>query len=246
MKPRPRTTFLAVVRRFAPLAGLVALGVAVHLLGFGDRLSIAGLAATREEMLGLVASAWTTALLTYMAAYVVAASLTFPATGLLTAAGGFLFGWQVGFLAALVSSTLGAGILFFAARSAAGDDLRRRLKGAGDRLARGFEADAFGYLVALRLAPVLPSFAVSVAAAFFRVPLRTFLAATFIGRAPATLAYALLGKGLDDVLANAVADGRAPGVSDLLTPEIAMALGALSVLALVAMLVRRRSAGEPR
>lgn len=243
MEPQQdRTGLPGIARRVAPLAVLAALAVGVHLLGFGGRLSLAGLAGTRTEALDFVATAYPYALAAYVAAYAAAVALSFPATGVLTAAGGFLFGWQVGFAASLASGTAGAGILFLAARSAAGDDVRRRLKGLGERLARGFEADAFGYLVALRLAPVIPSFAVSLAAAVFRVPMRIFLAATLVGRAPATLAYAFLGQGLDHVFADAAAAGRAPGVTDLLTPEMGVALGGLSLLALVAVLARRRRA----
>lgn len=232
----------AVLRRFAPLAALVALGVAVQIAGLADALSPAGLDEVRAGLQARIASAYACVLAAYMLAYAAAVALSFPATGLLTAAGGLLFGWPVGLAAALVSGTTGAGILFLAARSAAGDDVRRRLKGTGERLARGFEQDAFGYLLALRLAPVIPSFAVSVAAALFRVPARTFLAATFLGRAPATLAYAVLGQGLDRVLADAAAAGRAPGLADLLTGEMALALGGLSLLAVVAVAVRRRGA----
>jgi uncharacterized membrane protein YdjX (TVP38/TMEM64 family) len=227
------------LRRFAPIAVLILLGAAVHLVGLTDLPWPAGLDDLRAGLQDRIASAYAWALAAYMVAYAVAVALSFPATGLLTAAGGFLFGWQAGLAAALVGGTTGAGILFLAARSAAGDDVRRRLKGAGERLARGFEEDAFAYLLALRLAPVIPSFVVSVAAALFRVPAKTFLAATFIGRAPATAAYAVLGQGLDRVLADAAAAGRAPGFADLLTAEVAFALGGLSLLALVAVAARR-------
>lgn len=236
----------ASLRRYAPLAALLALGAAVHLAGLADVLSPAGLGELRAGLQARIDSAYAWVIAAYMLAYAAAVALSFPATGLLTAAGGFLFGWQAGVAAALVSGTAGAGVLFLAARSAAGDDVRRRLKGAGERLARGFEEDAFGYLLALRLAPVIPSFVVSVAAALFRVPARTFLAATFLGRAPATLAYAVLGQGLDRVLADAAAAGRVPGFADLLTAEMALALGGLSLLALVAVAARRFGAGRRR
>ncbi len=227
------------LRRFAPLLLLAALAAAAHLLGYTDHLSLAGFAAIRAEIQAYMVSDYGWAIAGYMAAYAAATALSFPATGLLTAAGGFLFGWKVGAAAALVSGTVGAGVLFLAARAAAGDGVRRRFRGSGERLARGFEEDAFGYLVALRLAPVIPSFVVSVASAMLRVPLRTFLAATIIGRSPATLAYAVLGQGLDRALADAAAAGRSPGIADLLSFDMGLAFVGLAFVALLAVVTRR-------
>lgn len=240
MEPQSqRSAALAGLRRFAPLLLLAALAAAAHLLGYTAHLTLAGFAAIRAEIQAYIVSDYGYAVAGYMAAYVAAAALSFPATGLLTAAGGFLFGWQVGAAAALVSGTAGAGILFLAARSAAADGVRRRLRGAGERLARGFEEDAFGYLVALRLAPMIPSFVVSVASAMFRVPLGTFLAATIIGRSPATLAYAVIGQGLDRVVAEAAAAGRSPGLADLVSFDMGLAFVGLALVALLAVVTRR-------
>jgi len=243
MEPQPKKPGRAArLGRFAPLLALATLASAALLLGYTDHLTLSGFAAVRAEVQAFIVSDYGLALAGYVAVYATAAALSFPATGLLTAAGGFLFGWPVGAAAALVSGTAGAGILFLAARSAAGDGIRRRFSGAGERLARGFEDDAFGYLVALRLAPVIPSFAVSVAAALFRVRTGTFLAATIIGRSPATLAYAVLGQGIDRVLAAAAAQGRDPGIADLFGVDMGLALVGLALVALLAIVTRRMRA----
>lgn len=240
MEPQPqRPGRAAKLARFVPLLLLGALAAAAVLSGYTDHLSLSGFAAVQAGIQARIASDYGLALAAYLAVYVAAAALSFPATGLLTAAGGFLFGWPVGAAAALAGGTAGAGVLFLAARSAAGDGIRRRLRGAGERLARGFEDDAFGYLVALRLAPVIPSFAVSVAAALFRVRPGTFLAATLIGRSPATLAYAVLGQGIDRVLAAAAAEGRDPGIADLVGFDLGLAFVGLALVALIAVLTRR-------
>lgn len=80
---------------------------------------------------------------------------------------------------------------------------------------------------------------VNIAPAFFRVRVRTFLAATLIGIVPGGFAYAWLGAGLDSVLLASEAAGRKAGVGDLVTPEITAAFVALALVAALAIIVKR-------
>jgi uncharacterized membrane protein YdjX (TVP38/TMEM64 family) len=117
-------------------------------------------------------------------------------------------------------------------------------------LAEGFRADAFNYLLFLRLVPAFPFFLVNLVPAFAGVKLSTFVAATAIGIIPGALVYAFAGTGLDSVIAAqqhtydaCMAAGRAGchlifNASSVLTPELIGALIALGVLALVPALVR--------
>ena len=68
------------------------------------------------------------------------------------------------------------------------------------KLSKGFADNAFSFLLFLRLAPVFPFFMVNAVAGLCRVPMRTFIAATAIGIVPGSLAFALLGAGLDKVI----------------------------------------------
>ena len=134
-----------------------------------------------------------------------------------------------------VESTFGD----MAARSAFGDMLRARVGGKAARLADGFEKNAFGYLLALRLAPVFPFFVVNIAPALFNVPLKTYVTATILGILPGTFAYAYLGEGLESVLDAARTSGLEPSLKDLLTPEITIAFAALALVALVPAIVSK-------
>src|SRR5438128_2346202 len=73
--------------------------------------------------------------------------------------------------------------------------------GAQLHIPDGFRADAFSYLLFLRLVPAFPFFLVNLAPALVGVKLSTFVAATAIGILPATFAFAFFGSGLDSVLA---------------------------------------------
>ena len=136
------------------------------------------------------------------------------------------------------SPTAGATVLFLAARTAFGDFLRERAGSRVIRLAEGFEKDAFGYLLALRLAPIFPFFVVNIAPAFFHVRLRTYLAATFLGILPGTFVYAYLGKSIDAVLTEAHQAGWTVGLVDLISPRITVALLLLAVIAMLPVVVR--------
>lgn len=224
--------------RYLPLAVIVALLALGYAFGLQDRVSLAALGERRDELRAYVDANFGSSLATYLAIYTLAAAVAFPAQAVLSVIGGFLFGWLVGGASILIGATVGASILFLATRSAFGGFLRRRGEGVAARTAQGFRENAVGYLLALRLAPVVPFFLVTIAAALFDIRLRSFVLATFVGILPAVFAYAWLGQGLDSVLAAAREMGREPKVADLVTPEITIAFCALAAVAALPPLVR--------
>ena len=136
----------------------------------------------------------------FAAAYVVVVALSIPGAALLTISGGILFGTLVGGVAAVIAATTGATIVFLIAKSACGESLTRRAGPLAGKLADGFRADAFSYLLFLRLVPAFPFFLVNLVPALVGVRLATFVAATLIGIVPATFVFAFFGAGLDSVL----------------------------------------------
>ncbi|TPW28174.1 TVP38/TMEM64 family protein [Pararhizobium mangrovi] len=225
--------------RFLPLAVLLALLAAGYAAGLQRYVSLDALADRRAGLQAYVAAHTLLSGAIFAGIYVLAVAASFPAASLFTITGGFLFGWLGGGLVTSVSATIGATIIFLAARTAFSSVLRRRAGGAIHRLAGGFERDAFSYLLALRLAPIFPFFVINVAPAFFRVSLFDYVVATYLGILPGTFAYAYLGEGLDSVLVSAAKAGRSVTLSDIVTPEITIAFVALAVVALIPMLVRR-------
>jgi uncharacterized membrane protein YdjX (TVP38/TMEM64 family) len=186
----------------------------------------------------------------YVALYIAVIGLSLPCGAIMTVAGGFLFGAVVGTIAALIGALVGGTVIFLIARSACGEWLTRRAGPFAAKLSEGFRADAFSYLVFLRLVP-FPFWLINLAPALFGVRLSTFVAATAIGILPATLTFAVFGAGLDSVIAaqegqyNAcLAAGRADcridfDLSQVLTPTLLLSLGAFALLALVPAFARR-------
>jgi uncharacterized membrane protein YdjX (TVP38/TMEM64 family) len=126
------------------------------------------------------------------------------------------------------------------------------------KLAQGFRADAFSYLLFLRLVPVFPFWLINLVPALCGVRLATFVAATALGIIPGTFAIAFVGAGLDSVIVAQEAAYRfclAGGRSDcrlqfhmnaVLTPQFLTALAALGVLALVPVAVKHLRARKQK
>ena len=77
--------------------------------------------------------------------------------------GGLLFGTAVGTLYTLIGSTLGATFAFLVARYLLRSWVHKRGGARVHRLEKGFTRYGLSYLLAVRLAPVLPSFVVNLA-----------------------------------------------------------------------------------
>jgi uncharacterized membrane protein YdjX (TVP38/TMEM64 family) len=226
--------------RLAPLVLLAVALAAFFASGLDRHLSLQELRDHRVDLGLWVARNGFGAGLAFMAAYAAAAACAFPAISVLTVAGGFLFGAALGTVYAIVGATVGATVLFLAARFAIGDLLRARVGGALARMEAGFDGSPLSYLLILRLVPVVPFWLANLAAAFLGARVATFVVATFFGIIPATVIYASVGAG-----AGAVLD--AGGEIDLGTifelRFLAPLLG-LAALAALPILHRRLKAGR--
>jgi uncharacterized membrane protein YdjX (TVP38/TMEM64 family) len=237
--------------RWLPLAILLALGAALILSGAHRHLTLENLSEQRAGIRAFVEANPARAVLYYVGGYVLAVALSLPGAWWFTVTGGFLFGWLVGGLLAMASATVGAVLIFLAARTSFGELLTRRFGPRLSRLAQGFRRDAFFYMLFLRLVPIAPFWLVNIAPALFGVPLSTFVTATVVGIIPATFAFASAGEGLDSVieahrvareacLAAGGADCRDKlDFTDLVTPEIVAAIAAIGAVSLLPILLRR-------
>ena len=168
----------ASLKRYLPLA-LVALAMAaVFATGAHRQVSLETLVRHRMAIDAFIDAHSVAAVAAFMAVYIVVVALSIPGALFLTISGGILFGTLVGGAATVVSATIGATIIFLVARSACGESLIRRAGPLACKLADGFRADAFSYLLFLRLVPAFPFFLVNLAPALVGVKLATFVTAT--------------------------------------------------------------------
>ncbi len=250
--------------RFWPLAVIAVAAGIVLASGVTRYLSFEQLIASRDSLFGFVESHFLAALAIYALAYLLLAMLALPGGALLSMTGGFLFGAMVCTGITVVTGTLGASLLFLAARSSIGEVLRVRAGPWLNRFRQGFAQDAASYLLFLRLVPLFPFWLVNLAPAVLGANFGTFLWTTFFGIIPGTFAYTLAGSGLDSVLMAqkqayqaCITSGAAgckvhiyPG--QLVTRELLLAFAAMGVMALLPAgmkrwrrrLAARRARGE--
>ncbi len=183
----------------------------------------------REVVQAWVAAQPCLAALIFVAVYAVTVSLAIPAALILSLFSGFLFGRWLGTALVLIGASLGALIVFMAARSAFGGPLRGRAGPFVERLDRGLRDNAVEMMLFLRLVPVFPFFLVNLVAVLFAVPLRVFLLTTVIGIAPAVFIYNSVGRQL----------GTMTRLDGLLSPGALMTLLSLAALSLLPIAVRR-------
>ncbi len=245
----------ASLRRLLPIVAVGALSIAVVAAGWHRELSFETLARHYNSLRDIVLRHEAGAFAAFVGLYAAAVALSLPVSVYLTIIGGILFGTVVGGAAAVLGASIGAICIFLLARwalnSGLGEWLMQRAGPRGRRIAQGFRADAFSYLLFLRLVPIFPFWLVNLVPALCGVGLGTFAAATFIGIMPAAFVFAFVGSGLNSAVVAQSAVYQACLASGdthcrltfragaVFTPELVAALVALGVLALVPAAVRR-------
>jgi uncharacterized membrane protein YdjX (TVP38/TMEM64 family) len=239
------------LRRWLPLLAILALGAGFMASGLHRWLTLETATKYLDLLKGFIARHTALAMLAYVATYVAVVALSLPGALVMTILGGLLFDWLIGGTLAVTGATLGAAVIFMAARTSLGATLRER---AGPRiasLAEGFRNDAASYLLFVRLVPLFPFAVINLAAAIFSVPFGTFLWTTVAGILPGTFAFALAGASLDTVLegqreaflackASGAADCRlAIDLKALVSKKLLLAFAALGVVAIIPVAARR-------
>jgi len=211
-------------------AAVLGIGVAAFFAsGANHYLMLQTLHDNRMALMEFVHDYSVLAVIVFLGIYIAATALGIPGALVLTIAGGFLFGPWWGTVWVVIGATAGASLLFLAARTTLGNALRARAGPMFKKIEAGFGANAFNYLLSLRLLPIFPFFIVNVVPAFVGVPLRTFVLATALGIIPGSFVFASVGAGLGSVFEMMME----PTLASAITPEIIIALVSLAVLALM-------------
>jgi len=236
----------SLVRRWAPLAVLLAILVVGWFNGWHEFFSLSKMIQHRDTLAGMVADNIFLASFAFIGIYAVLVGISFPGASYLTISSGLLFGGLT------VGATIGAVIIFLIARSSFGDFLEAKAGPFVTRMVGGFQKDAFQYLLTLRLTPVFPFWVVNIVPALLNMKLLPYAVATFFGIIPGGLAFAYIGAGLNSIIeAQQLAN---PGCAEagtcsidpgaLVTTEILIAMGALAAISILPLLVRKLRAGK--
>ena len=219
----------------AALVAVVVAGGAAGFWFFGDYLSFDAFRENRDALAAWRDRNLAVALLVYGGVYVLAVAFSVPGAVWLTIAGGFLFGLFLGAATTVISATIGATLIFLAAKTALRETLVRNAGAWLRKAEEEFHENQVSFMLLMRLVPAIPFFAVNIAAALLGVRLTTYVWTTLAGIIPGTAVYTWIGAGIDEVIAR----GETPDLGLIFEWTILGPILGLCVLAVLPIVIRK-------
>jgi uncharacterized membrane protein YdjX (TVP38/TMEM64 family) len=230
-----------IVRRLPLIAILIVAALGAFTLR--DTLSFEALRDNREALLAFRDANYALTVLLFMLAYVVIVAFSLPGATIATLTGGFLFATFPGALFNVTAATIGATLIFLAARWGLGERLAAKMEtseGTVKRIKDGIDENQWSMLFLIRLVPAVPFFVANLVPALVGVPLKRFVISTFLGIIPGGVVYTSVGAGLGQVFER----GETPDLGIIFEPQILLPLLGLCLLALLPMLIKALRRGK--
>jgi uncharacterized membrane protein YdjX (TVP38/TMEM64 family) len=231
------------IKKLWPL--LVILAAAIFGFVFlGDYLSFETLRDNREALLALRDNNYLTTAAVFIGIYIVIVSFSLPGAAIASLTGGFLFGIWAGTLFNISAATIGAIVIFQAARMGLGDALAKKMEaseGAVKSIKDGIHENEVSYLFLMRLVPAVPFFVANLIPALVGVSFRNFALTTFFGIIPGGFVYTWVGAGLSEVFNR----GESPNLGIIFEPQILgpiLGLSALAALPIALKIFKKKKA----
>ena len=206
----------------------VAAIIAFFYFGLNKYLTFDYLKSQQANLATYVTEHFLLSITIFFVIYVVAAALSIPGAGILTIAGGAIFGLVTGTVVVSFASSIGAYFAFLGARFMFRDAVTRRFGTQLESIEKGIQKDGVFYLLTLRLVPAVPFFIVNLLMGLTSLKGRTFYGVSQLGMFPGTVAYVYVGT--------QVASIKSP--SDIISPGI---IGAFFVLGMLPITMRKIS-----
>lgn len=210
---------------------------------FRDQLSFGTLARHHEALIAFRDAHYLATVAAFLAAYVAIVALSLPGGTVATLTGGFLFGLFPGVFYNVIGATVGAVLIFLAARSGFGAKLSEKLQSGDGKVARliaGLRQNEWSVLLLMRIVPAVPFFLANLIPAFTGTRLSVYAATTFLGIIPGAFVFTSVGSGLGDVFAA----GEVPDLGVIFTPSILLPILGLAALAGLPIALKTLCKGE--
>ncbi len=224
------------MRQYLPLI-VIAVVAVVGALTLRDYLSFEVLRDNREALIAFRDRNYAMTVLTFITVYVLIVAFSLPGAAIGTLTGGFLFGTGLGTIINITGATIGAVLIFQAARMGLGDKLKERMdasEGLVSKIKKGIDENQWSMLFFIRLVPVVPFFVANLVPAFVGVSTHRFLISTFLGIIPGSLVYTSVGAGLGEVFAK----GETPNLGIIFEPHILLPILGLTALSLLPIILK--------
>ena len=235
MSEMTQTPQRGIVRRLPLIVILVVAAIGAFTLR--DYLSFETLRDNREALIAFRDANYLGTVLAFIAIYVVVVAFSLPGATIATLTGGFLFATFPGALYNITGATIGATLIFLAARWGLGERLRARLdesEGLVRKIRDGIDENQWSMLFLIRLVPAVPFFVANLVPAFLAVPTWRFVVSTFLGIIPGAVVYTSVGAGLGEVFTR----GETPNLGIIFEPQILLPILGLCALAALPILLK--------
>lgn len=224
------------IKRLLPITIIALVAIAGFVL-FRDQLTYEALAENRAALLAFRDDNYVVAVLAFVAAYTAIVGFSLPGATIATLTGGFLFGLFPGVFYNVAGASMGAMIIFSAAKLGLGERLAARMEASPGRIAKlktAIDKSQWSVLFLMRLAPVVPFFVANVLPALVNVRTWVFAVTTVVGIIPGALIYTSVGSGLGEVFER----GGTPDLGIIFKPYILGPIIGLCALALLPLMLR--------
>ncbi|SFT15873.1 Uncharacterized membrane protein YdjX, TVP38/TMEM64 family, SNARE-associated domain [Sulfitobacter marinus] len=221
---------------YLPIAVIVLVAV-VGFFTLGDYLSFETLRDNNEALIAFRDTHYGLTVIVFIATYILIVGFSLPGAGIATITGGFLFGTVFGVLINVTGATVGAVVIFLAARMGFGEKLKARMdasEGMVRKIKEGIDNNQWSMLFFIRLVPAVPFFVANLIPAFLGVMLYRFVISTFLGIIPGSLVYTSVGSGLGAVFAR----GETPNFGIIFEPYILFPILGLCALSLLPIILK--------
>lgn len=202
----------------------------------GEFLRPANLEANKDALFSRVAEHYFLAVILYILLYIAVVAFSIPGATVLTLLGGFFFGGisglagvGLGTLYVNIGATVGAFLVFLAARFFLGDMVHDKY---GERLAkfnRELDENGKNYLLTMRFIPIFPFWLINLMAGVAKVKPLTFLWTTSLGIIPGSAVYNYVGY----------AFGSVGGEAQTVIRNVIIALVALAAVSLLPVVLKK-------
>lgn len=211
------------VRKLLLVCALVVIVGAWFAVGLDRYLQFDALKGLRDQAQAGFAEAPVRTVALFFVAYVVMAALSIPGAAVMTVLSGAIFGLGAGTLVVSLASTLGATLAMLIGRYLLRPLVRERFARQAARMDRGIHDEGALYLLALRLVPVFPFFAVNLAMALTAMRAWTYAWLSMLGMFPGTVVFVNAGTEL----------GQLDSLEGIVAPEFIIAFSLLGIVPLV-------------
>jgi uncharacterized membrane protein YdjX (TVP38/TMEM64 family) len=224
-----------IARHLPLIAILIVAGTGAYFLK--DTLSFDTLRDNRETLLAFRDENFIGLAILFIGIYVAIVAFSLPGAAVASVTGGFLFGLAAGTAFNVIAATIGASMIFLAARWGLGEVLMAKLENSDGKLKKlqaGLQENEISVLFLLRLVPAVPFFVANLLPALVGVKFVNFLWTTALGIIPGAIVFTWVGVGVGDVFDR----GETPDLSILWSPQVLGPLLALAALAALPIVIK--------